>query len=81
MITEDREEMVDILSSAKNDRRNKIVEAHLNLGTPFLIELTRVTAESLVTYSKAIVEWESTYEDFRKNFTIDLNHFNSVAKA
>ena len=81
MMTDDREEMVDILSPAENDRRNKIVEAHLNLGTTFLIELTKLTAESLVSYSKAIVEWESTYKDFNKNFTIDLNHFNPIAKA
>ena len=81
MMTDDKEEMVDILSPTENDRRNKIVDAHLNLSTPFLFELTKLTVGSLEKYSKAIVDWESTYEDFIKTFTIDYCHFNPAAKA
>ena len=81
MITEgERADSVDILSTDENDRRNKIVEAHRNLGTPFQIELTNLTADRLAIYNNSIVNWDTGYEDFKKNFKLDLKHFKTLAK-
>ena len=81
VITDDREETEDILSLTENAKRNKIVDAHLNLSTPLLIELSKLTVGSLENYSKTITEWESTYKDFTKTFQIDFSRFNPAAKT
>ena len=81
MITEgERVDSVDILSTDENDRRNKIVEAHQNLSPSFQIELTSLTANQLGVYNNSITNWETAYEDFKKDFKLDTQTFKVFAK-
>ena len=80
MIMAESEQEVDILSPAENNRRNKIVEAHLTLSTPLLMELSMITVGYMINFSKTLKDWESNYKDFIKTFQIDFTKFDQYAK-
>ena len=80
MITDESEKVVDILSPTENVRRNKIVEAHLILSTPLLMELSNTTVGYMMNFSKGLIYWEANYKDFIKPFKIDFTKFDHFAK-